>query len=91
MLVNTKKKNLKVCLVQFCSSNVIEENIKKLKLLIKNVSDVDLIALPEMINIFEKNKIHLLKKIKKMEEDLFIKECISISKKKMFGFTLDQQ
>ena len=81
MIVNTKK-NINVCLVQFNSSNIVEENIKRLNNIISDVSNVDLIALPEMVNIFEKNKKRFLKKIKHMEDDLFVKECITISKKK---------
>ncbi len=82
MLVNTKKTNLKVCLVQICSSNILEDNVKKLKEL-ENISEnFDLIVLPEMVNIFEKNKEKMIKQIKSMDEDLFIKKCILIAKKK---------
>ena len=82
MLVNTKKKNLKVCLVQLCSSNILEDNIKKIIELEKISESVDLILLPEMVNIFEKNKEKLTIQIKTMYEDLFIKKCISLAKKK---------
>ena len=61
MIVNTKK-NINVCLVQFNSSNIVEENIKRLNNIISDVSNVDLIALPEMVKIFEKNKKRFLKK-----------------------------
>jgi len=82
MLVNTKKKYLEVCLVQLCSSNILEDNVKKIIELEKIPQDIDLIVLPEMVNIFEKNKEKIIRQIKNMDEDLFIKKCISIAKKK---------
>ena len=73
----------KVSCIQVCSSDNIEENLTKIiDFTNQSISEgADFILTPEVSSIFFSEKSDLLSKITLMEDDIFVKNFIEISKK----------